>query len=146
MSWTLSKTFSFEAAHRLEHHRGKCHREHGHSYRFDLVVRGSVLRDAGSRYAMIEDFDALSDVGKVVCKLLDHQRLNDVMGTDSPTAEVIAWWIFDVAVRLGLPVQAVNVYETANTCVKFCGPEDDLERWAKPWDGLVDGVKIGRVL
>lgn len=39
---TIGKTFTFEAAHHLEHHRGKCRRPHGHSYKLEVMVTGAV--------------------------------------------------------------------------------------------------------
>ena len=74
---------SFEAAHRLPKHPGKCQRVHGHSYRVRVVVKGLVDSDSG----MIIDFHEV----KEVIDQLDHQYLNDFI--KNPTAEHIALWL-----------------------------------------------------
>ena len=50
-------TFTFEAAHRLAWHPGKCRNLHGHSYRLDVSVEGPL--DANG---VVLDFDTLQDV------------------------------------------------------------------------------------
>jgi 6-pyruvoyltetrahydropterin/6-carboxytetrahydropterin synthase len=89
----IRKHFRFEAAHVLPHHPGKCSRVHGHSYRLEVAVRGT-LQTSGPARGMVVDFDEISSV---VCPLvidrLDHSSLNDLM--DNPTAEHIALWIWD---------------------------------------------------
>ena len=73
----IVKKYRFEAAHFLpnvpEGH--KCRRMHGHSFRFELVLRGPVDPHTG----WLIDF---GDISKVVKPLienhLDHYLLNDV--------------------------------------------------------------------
>ena len=62
MSYTLTKEFRFEAAHKLPLHRGKCQRLHGHSFRFRLILKGNELWQKGSETGMLEDFGTVSGV------------------------------------------------------------------------------------
>ncbi len=85
---------SFEAAHRLPKHTGKCARLHGHSYRIRVVLKGEILESG-----MVIDFQEVKDA----IDQLDHQYLNDFM--ENPTAENTAQWVLEripgaVTVRL----------------------------------------------
>ena len=74
-------TFSFEAAHRLPWHPGKCRNLHGHSYRLDVSVEGPL--DANG---VVLDFDVAPGRGAgSVIDVWDHRDLNQVL--DNPTAE-----------------------------------------------------------
>lgn len=115
----ISQAFKFEAAHRLpavpETHR--CHRMHGHSYRFELVLDGLV--DARTGF-VVDFFDIETAVGPLL-RNLDHHCLNDVQGLENPTAENIAIWIW-VRVKGGLPqLSTVKVYETADCWAEYNG-------------------------
>ncbi len=110
----IRKQFTFEAAHSLPHHPGKCARPHGHSYLLDVAVDGP-LQVHGPAAGMVEDFDTIAAVvtGEIIATL-DHASLNDVI--PNPTAELIALWIWE---RLAgeLPGLAeVVVWETATAC------------------------------
>ncbi|GAC1305952.1 MAG: 6-carboxytetrahydropterin synthase QueD [Vulcanimicrobiaceae bacterium] len=107
----IRKQYRFEAAHVLPYHPGKCARMHGHSYRFDVTLAGS-LQTSGPACGMVVDFDEISAVVKPqVVDRLDHTTLNDTI--ENPTAERIALWIWD-ALAPALPqLVEVVVWETA---------------------------------
>jgi 6-pyruvoyltetrahydropterin/6-carboxytetrahydropterin synthase len=111
----IRKSFTFEAAHVLPHHPGKCARLHGHSYCLDVTLEGP-LQTSGPAAGMVEDFEVVSRVVKAaVIGELDHRSLNDLM--DNPTAENIAIWIWE---RLAseLPLLAeLTLWETPRACV-----------------------------
>lgn len=116
--WVLSKEFTFEAAHYLPFHDGKCQRLHGHSWKGFVYVSRSRLIDSGSKSGMVLDF---SDIKKVVSPLLDqyldHYVLNETTGIESPTSEAIAKWIYD-RIKPQLPdIVAVRIDET---CTSSC--------------------------
>ena len=111
----IRKSFTFEAAHVLPNHPGKCSRLHGHSYRLDVALEGA-LHDAGPAAGMVEDFETVSRVVKAsVVGRLDHRSLNDLI--ENPTAEQIVVWIW---ARLApeLPALAeLTLWETRKACV-----------------------------
>lgn len=76
---------SFEAAHRLPGHTGKCSWIHGHSYRVRVVVRGGDILSDG----MVIDFQVI----KGIIDELDHRYLNDII--ENPTAELTARWLLE---------------------------------------------------
>jgi 6-pyruvoyltetrahydropterin/6-carboxytetrahydropterin synthase len=123
----LTKTFHFEAAHFLPGHRGKCARPHGHSYKLEVTVRGSVRQAPGaSDDGMVMDFDDLSQVvQQAVLERLDHQDLNAVTGVRT-TAENLAYWIWEALIRAGLPetlLYRVCLWETAQGRVEITAAE-----------------------
>jgi 6-pyruvoyltetrahydropterin/6-carboxytetrahydropterin synthase len=119
----VSKTFRFEAAHRLPEHDGKCVRMHGHSYRVQVVIAGNHLHRTGPQTGMLEDFDAINVLVKPIVDAWDHRVLNelDLGGAAvNPTAEALADWIRKEVVRFWENddeswLELVRVYET-ETC------------------------------
>lgn len=115
--YTLYKEFSIDCAHVVHGHPGKCAREHGHTYRFEIWITGSHLNDIG----ILVDF---GDIKKLVDGKYDHRRLNDFpefdinQGGKNPTAEVIAEQVARDIVNLlpsGAYLDKVRVWETP-TC------------------------------
>lgn len=93
MDVTLTSRWTFDSAHRLEGHPGKCSELHGHTYQLEVTVRrwDRCLTESG----MVVDFGELDDIVRsLVLDPLDHAFLNKIIPT--PTAELIAQWIFDV--------------------------------------------------
>ncbi|MBV9409509.1 MAG: 6-carboxytetrahydropterin synthase QueD [Candidatus Eremiobacteraeota bacterium] len=89
----IRKSFTFEAAHVLPHHPGKCARLHGHSYRLEVALEGA-LQASGPAAGMVEDFEVVSRVVKTaVIGELDHRSLNDLI--ENPTAERIVLWVWE---------------------------------------------------
>ena len=123
----LVKKFRFEAAHHLpkfpEGH--KCRRLHGHSFSVKIMVRGHVDEDTG----IIRDFADLSDAWAPLFDELDHRYLNKVEGLENPTAENIAYWIWDRLYRSLHSLSMVEVYETCTSGVSFFG-------WNRPGSKL----------
>ena len=110
----IRKSFTFEAAHVLPHHSGKCARLHGHSYRLDVALEGP-LQASGPATGMVEDFDVVSRVVKAaVINDLDHRSLNELM--DNPTAENILVWIWSRLVRELPQLDELTLWETPRAC------------------------------
>ena len=119
MHITLTKSFSFEAAHWLpvfpEGH--KCRRLHGHSFHIDVVVAGDVPDDKG----YLIDYGEIKQAIQPVQLQLDHYLLNDIEGLENPTSEMLAKWIYDrLKPALALLV-AVRVHETCTTEAEYRG-------------------------
>ncbi|MFT7557430.1 MAG: 6-pyruvoyltetrahydropterin/6-carboxytetrahydropterin synthase [Planctomycetota bacterium] len=110
---SITKQYTFEAAHQLPNHIGQCARLHGHSYLLEVTVSGPIKpEDGSSDEGMIMDF---ADMGVVVKKEVtekfDHQFLNDLVGYVT-TAENLAMDIFDRLESAGLPLLRVRLWET----------------------------------
>jgi len=116
----LEKTFSFEAAHVLTHHDGKCCRPHGHSYVLTVRLRGEKLIESGPKVNMLIDFNDIAVVvSPLIENFLDHHWINDTLGTDSPTAEYIAKWIYEYLEPKLPMLSAVILNETTTSKVTY---------------------------
>ena len=107
----VTRTFTFEAAHQLPWHPGKCQRLHGHHYRLEVTVEGPL-----DERGIVVDFDDLATVlDREVVERFDHRFLNDLM--DNPTAELIAAEAWKVVEAAGVNVVAVRLWETPDSWV-----------------------------
>jgi 6-pyruvoyltetrahydropterin/6-carboxytetrahydropterin synthase len=116
-TWTLAKTFTFEASHRLPLHDGPCARLHGHSWRGRLIIQGTTLQARGPQTAMLRDYGDLSQAITGLLLQLDHQHLNDTLDLEHPTSEVIAAWIYD---RVKPWLDELIAVEIEETCTAWC--------------------------
>ena len=120
MPTTISKSYTFEAAHLLpnvpEGH--KCKRLHGHSYQVWIDVTGEVDPVLG----WVMDFGDLSKIMKpIVDGELDHRYLNEIPGLENPTAENIARWLW-MRVKPTLPgLSKVRISETCTSACEYRG-------------------------
>jgi 6-pyruvoyltetrahydropterin/6-carboxytetrahydropterin synthase len=91
---SITKIFTFAAAHHLPDYEGKCKAVHGHTFRLFVTV-GLRPNRQGFSEGMIMDFAEVKNIveGHVLC-LLDHNDLNNTI--KNPTAENIIEWIKDV--------------------------------------------------
>ena len=110
----LTHEFSFDAAHKLDC-KGKCNNLHGHTYKLQVTIKGSVNEKTG----MIMDFSELKDiVEEKVLSILDHSYLNDTV--KNPTAENIAMWIWNKLASL-LNLEEIKLWETPTSYVSYKG-------------------------
>lgn len=154
----LCKTFTFDAAHQLPNHDGKCRRPHGHTYRVDVLAYGKVKPQRGaSDDGMVVDFDTIKRAWKSIEGLLDHQDLNvtladrtapsvDVYAGDIPesvplvppcvptTAENIAMWILRHLNYHVPEIYAVRVWETPTSYAETGRAEFVLTDRDGEWD------------
>lgn len=68
----IGKSFTFEAAHRLQSHEGKCFNLHGHSYKVEVSVKGKTLAADGPERGMLFDFGVLDAWWHLVEPTYDH--------------------------------------------------------------------------
>lgn len=120
LRWTLTKEFTFEAAHRLPRHDGKCARLHGHSWKMQVEVESPALCESGPKTGMVMDFgDIKAAVAPLVESHLDHHYLNDTLELESPTSEKVAQWVFQ-AILPKLPnLRAVIIHETCTAACRY---------------------------
>jgi 6-pyruvoyltetrahydropterin/6-carboxytetrahydropterin synthase len=111
----IRKSFTFEAAHVLPNHPGKCARLHGHSYRLEVALEGP-LQPSGPAAGMVEDFEVVSRlVEAAVIGEIDHRSLNELM--DNPTAENIVVWIWGRLAEALPQLAELTLWETPRACV-----------------------------
>jgi 6-pyruvoyltetrahydropterin/6-carboxytetrahydropterin synthase len=118
----IVKTFSFDAAHRLPNHNGKCKNLHGHTYKLEVAVSGPVgYRPGSSDEGMVVDFGQIKETVKpYIDSQLDHQFLNESVALFGmpPTAEVIACNIFRT-IQFGISsrvhLEYVRLWETPDS-------------------------------
>lgn len=116
--FTIRKRFTFEAAHALPRHQGKCRRMHGHSWVGWVEVEGDRLQESGPSAGMVMDFgDIAAAVAPMVEEHLDHYVLNESLDMESPTSEAVAQWVYRHLRARGLPLSAVTIEET---CTSVC--------------------------
>lgn len=144
----IGKTFTFDAAHRLQNHGGKCRNLHGHTYHVEVTLKGEALQQEGPAQGMLMDFDRLKAWWKAIEPSLDHTVLLEStdplvgalhsLGRDGtsitlfmfpPTAENLAIW---VVTNLRVWLQAgsrdldefgasVRIYETPTSWAEVMG-------------------------
>ena len=128
---TITKEFSFDAAHRLcrpdfteSRNRdlyGKCCALHGHTYRLQVCVSGDI--DAGGMILHFSDLKQL--VKEKIITRYDHSFLNDLAEyRDCPTtAENMVRHIFTVLepslARKNVTLESVTLFETPTSWATF---------------------------
>ena len=129
----VSKEFSFDMAHLLDGHDGKCQNLHGHTYKLQVEVAGDLLVD-GAKKSMVMDFSDLKVVvKKAILDPMDHAFIYDqtsereskiamllqelqskTFGVNfRTTAEEMARFIFQrLKYDEKLPISAIRLWET----------------------------------
>lgn len=127
---SVCKIFTFDAAHQLIGHKGKCSNLHGHTYKLEVVLKGVPSVEEGqSDEGFVVDFsDIKAIVKQLVVDRLDHAFLamgnepvlETLMATGSKvallsfrtTAENMSAYIAYELKRASLPVYSVKLWET----------------------------------
>jgi 6-pyruvoyltetrahydropterin/6-carboxytetrahydropterin synthase len=115
MSFEISRTFRFEAAHDLPYapEGHKCRRLHGHSFKVTVWVAGDLDERAG----WVCDFSDLATAWRPLDEQLDHVYLNELPGLENPTSELLAAWIWP---RMAPTLPGLVRIEVAETCTTRC--------------------------
>lgn len=121
MKTSVTRIFTFDAAHHLPDHNGKCRNVHGHTYKVEITVVGDIVKAPGmSHDGMIIDFGEVSNWWKESLEPeLDHKDLNEhpYFAVRPPTAEKLALMIWERAhseffVKSLYEVGSIRVWET----------------------------------
>ena len=113
----ITKRFEFSASHVLsalpaDH---PCARLHGHNYVVEVELSAAELDETG----FVRDYRDLSLLKRYIDETFDHRHLNDVLGHDRVTAEVLARHLFDWCRERFAETSAVRVSETPKTWAEY---------------------------
>lgn len=136
----VAKEFSFDMAHLLDGHDGKCKNLHGHTYKLQVIVSGET-ENSGAKKGMVIDF---SDLKKVVNDLIispmDHAFIYDQSSERETkiaqllqqlnsktfalpvrsTAENLAQFIFQrLKENVGFHLHSVRLWETPTSFAEY---------------------------
>ncbi len=123
MTFEITKSFTFDAAHQLSANVAPGHRYgtvHGHSFEAELAFAGEPDPATG----WIRDFEEINAVVAGLRATLDHSYLNDVPGLERPTLERLCQWLWD-HVKPQMP-ELVKVSVRRGSCREGCsytGPD-----------------------
>lgn len=134
-TFSIAKTYPFEAAHRLMNYDGKCKNIHGHNYEVTIEVTKEKLDKIG----FVEDFAKLKEIcKKFIDENLDHTTIFCIYDKDwikvfnkmeskiyimkdNPTAENIAKLLYNIF-KLQLPeLLQVTITENENSYATYLG-------------------------
>lgn len=132
----VSKEFSFDMAHILDGHDGKCQNLHGHTYKLQVEVSGDLVLE-GAKKGMVVDFtDVKRVVKEAILDPMDHAFIYDTTSEREckiaallnelnsktfgipmrTTAEEMARFMFN-CLKGKLPISAIRLWETPTS---FC--------------------------
>ncbi len=138
----LTAEASFDSAHFLFGHQGKCSNLHGHRWRIIAKIAGETLQDSADKSGMLIDFSDFKRELHALADTLDHALLvergtlrlatMDALEAEGfeiitlpfrPTAENLAKYLYDCMKELSFPIQSMTVYETPDNCAAYEGSE-----------------------
>lgn len=127
---TTSKTWTFDAAHQLVGHFGKCANLHGHTYKLEVGLRGipNTTPGASDEGFVMDFYDLKKVVGEMIVDKMDHAFLAKgdepilpvlqasgkkvvILGFRS-TVENMVRYICWKLMREKIPVEYVTMWET----------------------------------
>lgn len=132
----VSKEFSFDMAHILDGHDGKCQNLHGHTYKLQVEVSGDLVAE-GAKKGMVVDFTDVKRIVKAaILDPMDHAFIYDTTSEREckiaallnelnsktfgipvrTTAEEMARFMFN-RLKDQLPISAIRLWETPTS---FC--------------------------
>jgi len=113
----IVREFTFDSAHKLDWHNGKCKNLHGHTYRLQVWVKGSLTEEG-----IVLDFKELDKIVKEeVINILDHKFLNEVI--ENPTAENMCIWIWNHLKEKLNYIYEIRLWETPKSFAVYRGKD-----------------------
>ena len=120
MKKIISKSFYFEAAHRLKITKNEVNKNiHGHSYFVEIFIIDQT--NEINKRGLILDFSIFQNKLDSIKKDLDHRFLNDISGLENPTLENIGLYIHERLKKMDLHLHKIIVKR------KSCGETFILE-------------------
>jgi len=120
--YLISKRFEFSASHWIgglvQDH--PCAKLHGHNYVVEVVLESDKLDDVG----FVRDYHELRPLKNFIDETLDHQHLNEALGHDQTTSEVLAKWLFDWCKDRWPETSCVRISETPRTWAEYHGASE----------------------
>ncbi|MDK4536538.1 6-carboxytetrahydropterin synthase QueD [Kingella kingae] len=135
-----AKEFTFDMAHMLDGHDGKCQNLHGHTYILQVEISGN-LHESGAKKGMVMDFADLKAVVKThILDKMDHAFIYDITSEREcqvanllnqlnsktygiktrTTAEEMTRHIFNVlTAEANLPVSLIRLWETPSSYCEY---------------------------
>lgn len=136
--YSLRAEHSFDSAHFLAGHGGKCSNIHGHRWQVVIEVKSLTLQTNQQLNGMIVDFAQLKKDIKEEVDFLDHvfiiekntlkprtvaaleeEGFQIIVLDFRPTAENMAKYFYDRIKHRGYQVKSSTVYETPNNCASY---------------------------
>ncbi len=136
----VAKEFSFDMAHLLDGHDGKCQNLHGHTYKLQVIVSGET-EDNGAKKGMVIDFaDLKKVVNDLIISSMDHAFIYDQSSERETkiaqllqqlnsktfalpvrsTAENLAQFIFQrLQENVGFHLHSVRLWETPTSFAEY---------------------------
>ncbi|QIM62637.1 6-carboxytetrahydropterin synthase QueD [Pasteurellaceae bacterium Orientalotternb1] len=135
----IAKEFSFDMAHMLDGHDGKCKNLHGHTYTLQVEIAGE-LHTSGAKSGMVMDYSDLKTIVKThILDKMDHAFIYDSTSEREcqvanllnslnsktfaiparTTAEQMAKYMFDTLCNVGLPVSLIRLWETPTSYCEY---------------------------
>ena len=119
---TISKDFTFAAAHAIRGHTRGCQNLHGHNYRVRVFLSAERLDELG----MVLDFADLKAMMEDIVGPFDHRVINEIAPFDvvNTTAELLSKHVFEqIEARLAgqerVSVGRVEVWENETSCAVY---------------------------
>lgn len=108
MKKIISKSFYFEAAHRLKITNNKVNKNiHGHSYFVEVFITEHT--DEINKNGLILDFSIFQKRLNLIKNDLDHRYLNEISGLENPTLENIGVYIFNRLKKINLNLYKIII-------------------------------------
>jgi 6-pyruvoyltetrahydropterin/6-carboxytetrahydropterin synthase len=116
MTYRISKTFTFAAAHHLPQLPAghKCRRPHGHNYTVTVHLAADTLDAEG----FVTDYGHLAPIRAYLDDHLDHRDLTEILDVPS-TAEHLARWLYDRFAPQFPQLMEVTVCETPTSSASY---------------------------
>lgn len=113
----ITKEFAFSASHQLcqlpaDH---QCARLHGHNYIVVVELAAAEL----NAFGFVRDYQDLAPLKRYIDDQFDHRHLNDVLGHDRVTSEILARHFHDWCKVRWPETAAVKVSETPKTWAEY---------------------------